>query len=81
MKNLDKILLIISIAIFIVVLILKLIPTNPISREINSIEIKQSIEKSINEDLEKENKEIINENLNKNENNKGPYPPFVEFVE
>lgn len=80
MKSLDKILLIISIGIFIVVLILKLIPINPISRDINSLEIKQNIEKSVNEDIENE----INNKTNlikKEEIEKGPYPPFVEFVE
>lgn len=85
MKDLDKILLIISIAIFIVVLIIKLVPGNPLNKDISPLEIKQNIEKSLNseigEDNIEKNKININAPLNKNENNRGPYPPFVEFVE
>ncbi|MFN3698889.1 MAG: hypothetical protein ACK4SU_01675 [Dictyoglomus sp.] len=80
MKDLDRILLIISIAIFIVVLIIKLIPGNPITREYDSLKIKKNIEKSVNEieSIETKNMEMNNKIQ---EENRASYPPFVEFIE
>jgi hypothetical protein len=80
MKDLDRILLIISIAIFIVILIFRLIPSKP--EEYSSMEIKSKVERDINLELEEKNtytNQIKTKEENKNK--RGPYPPFVEFIE
>jgi hypothetical protein len=80
MKDLDRILIIISIAIFIVILIFRLIPSK--TEEYSSMEIKSKVERDINLELEEKNtytNQIKTEEENKNK--RGPYPPFVEFIE
>uniref|UniRef100_A0A7C3MN44 Uncharacterized protein n=1 Tax=Dictyoglomus thermophilum TaxID=14 RepID=A0A7C3MN44_DICTH len=80
MKDLDRILLIISIGIFIVILIFRLIPSK--TEEYSSMEIKSKVERDINLEIEEKNtytNPIKKEN--ENHNKRGPYPPFVEFTE
>ncbi|ACK42460.1 MULTISPECIES: hypothetical protein [Dictyoglomus] len=79
-KNIDKVLLIISIAIFIVILIFKIFSIRNFNEYTSPKEMKERVEKDINLEIESTVKSTNTLNIN-NTPEKGPYPPFVEFVE
>ncbi len=81
-KNIDKILLIISIAIFIVILIFKVFPIKSSNNYVSSEDIKGKIERDVNLEIENITNTTNTLDLENNERlDKGPYPPFVEFIE
>lgn len=82
-KNIDRVLLIISIAIFIVVLIFKAFPTKSTSGDyVSSREVKEKIERDVNLEVESNINTTNTINVeSKIGSEKGPYPPFVEFIE
>lgn len=82
-KNIDRVLLIISIAIFIVILIFKVFPVKPASSDyVLSREVKEKIERDVNLEVESTINATNTTGIeNKGKSEKGPYPPFVEFIE
>ncbi|ACI18461.1 hypothetical protein [Dictyoglomus thermophilum] len=82
-KNIDRVLLIISIAIFIVILIFKAFSIKSTSGDyVSSGEVKEKIERDVNLEVESNINTTNTINVeSKGSSEKGPYPPFVEFIE